>query len=127
MHRSRRIAITLAPLALLTAIAPAPVPASTGDEPTATAARKCSANGYSGYGTDYVYSPITARNVTCRRARRLVRAFHACRPGKTGRCPRVDGYSCSENRFNKSRFQYDSIATCRRGGKLVKHKYTQNI
>jgi hypothetical protein len=127
MSLSPRLAVLLAAAALLTAIAPAPVPASTGDGPTATAARKCSAGDFRSYGTTYVYSPITARNVSCRRARRLVRAFHKCRPGPKGRCPSVDGYSCSENRFNKSRFQYDSIATCRRGGKLVKHKYTQNI
>ena len=125
MSRSSRLAVLLAAAATLITAAPAAAPAAT-DDPTATAARKCS-TGYSGYGTDYVYSPITARNVTCRRAKRLVRAFHACRPGKTGRCPRVDGYSCSENRFNKSRFSYDSVATCRRGDKLVRHKYTQRL
>lgn len=127
MSRFSRLAVLLGAAAILITAAPAAAPAATGDGPTATAARKCSAGDFRSYGTTYVYSPITARNVSCRRARRLVRAFHRCRPGAKGRCARVDGFRCSENRFNKSRYQYDSIATCRRGGKLVKHKYTQNI
>ena len=124
MSRFPRLAVLLAASALLMTAAPAGSTASSGD-PTATAAKTCGVGDYRGYGTTYVRW-ITARNVTCRRARRLVRAFHACRPGPRGRCSRVDGYSCSENR-NYSRYQYDSTATCRRGGKVVKHGYTQNI
>ena len=126
MQRSRRIAIPIATVALLTAAAPASSSASSGEGPTASASRTCSVGDYMSYGTTYVHW-IRARNASCRRARRLVRAFHRCRQGPRDRCGRVDGYSCSENRFNKSRFQYDSVATCRRGGKVVKHKYTQNI
>lgn len=120
MSRSRRLAAPLAALALLAA-----APAASGDGPTASASRTCSVGDYMSYGTTYLHW-IRASNVRCRRARRLVRAFHRCRQGAKGRCGRVDGYNCSENRFNKSRFQYDSVATCRRGGKVVKHKYTQN-
>jgi hypothetical protein len=125
MSRFPRLAVLVAAAALLTTAAPAASPAAGSDGPTASVSRTCSVGDYMGYGTTYVRW-IRASNVTCRRARRLVRAFHKCRPGAKGRCGRVDGYGCSENRFNKSRFQYDSTATCRRGGKVVKHGYTQN-
>jgi hypothetical protein len=117
-----RFAVLFAAAALLIAAVPA---VSQAAGPTANAARSCGVGDYMSYGTTYVHY-IRASNVTCRRARRVVRAFHRCRQGAKGRCGGVDGFSCSENRFNKSRFQYDSIATCRRGGKVVKHKYTQN-
>lgn len=128
MSRFPRLAVLLAAAALVIAAAPAAAPASSGDDPTASASRKCSVGDFrdaQSYGTTYVRW-IRARNVTCRRAKRLIRAFHACRPGAAGRCRRVDGYRCSENRFNVSRYQYDSNVTCRRGGKVVKHGYTQN-
>ena len=38
---------------------------------------------------------------------------------------RVLGYSCSESRYNKSQTQYSSRVTCSKGGKTVKHTYTQ--
>ena len=126
MSRFSRFAVLLAAAALLIAAAPAAsASASGGDGPAASVSRTCSVGDYMGYGTTYVRW-IRARNVSCRRARRLVRAFHRCRKGPRGRCRRVDGYRCSENR-NYSRFQYDSTATCRRGGKRVRHGYTQNI
>jgi hypothetical protein len=125
MSRFPRLAVLLAAAALLIAAAPAASPASNADGPTASAAKTCSVGDYMGYGTTYVRW-IRASNVGCKRARRVVRAFHACRPGKKGRCGRVSGFNCSENRFNKSRYQYDSNVTCRDGGKRVKHGYTQN-
>ena len=44
---------------------------------------------------------------------------------KRGRRPRVSGWSCSESRFNKSRQSYDACVRRARGGKVVKHTYTQ--
>jgi hypothetical protein len=99
-------------------------PGVAGAAPSADASRACSVGNTRSYGTTYVLS-ISARRVTCSRAREIVRAFHACRPGKSGRCPRVAGYSCSEERFNRSRLSYDSRVICRRGAKVVKHTYTQ--
>ena len=109
-------------LCLLIAALLAPGAASAA--PSADASRACSVGNTRSYGTTYVLA-ISARRVSCSRAREIVRAFHACRPGKTGRCPRVSGYRCSEERFNKSSFSYDSRVTCRRGLKVVKHVYTQ--
>lgn len=113
------------PLALLAAIAAllALAPAAAAD-PTATAAKGCGVGNERGYGTTYVLK-ISASGTSCRSARKLVRAFHACRPGTSGKCGRVLGYSCSERRFNKGRTSYDSSVTCRKGGRTVKHTYTQ--
>jgi hypothetical protein len=92
----------------------------------AASARGCRVGDKRSYNTTYVLS-IRVSGTSCRKARRLIRAYHRCRPGRRGRCPHVRGYSCSESRFNKSRISYDSRVTCRRGGKKVKHVYTQFI
>jgi len=94
--------------------------------PTTASAKGCRVGDSRSYGTTYVLS-ISVSGTSCRAGRKVVRAFHACRKGKSGRCSGVLGYSCSENRFNKSRLSYDSRVTCRKGGKTVKHKYTQFI
>ena len=123
MSRFPRLVVLLAAAALMLVAAPAGAPAASDDGPTATASRSCSVGDSRSYGTTYVLK-ITTRNVGCRRARRLVRAFHKCRPGARGRCPRVDGYRCSENRdFGAGSF-YSNV-TCKRGGKVVKHRYNQ--
>ena len=111
-----------APLAALAASA-ALAPAAMADAP-ATASKSCSVGNSRSYGTTYVLS-IRASGTSCRSARSLIRAFHGCRPGKSGRCSRVSGYRCSESRFNKSSQSYDSRVTCKRGGNTVKHTYTQ--
>jgi hypothetical protein len=98
-------------------------PAASAD-PHATASRTCSVGDERSYGTTYV-TALSVSNTSCRAGKRLVRAFHACRPGKSGRCSSVKGYSCSERRYNKSRTSYDSNVTCRSGGRTVKHTYTQ--
>ena len=120
------------PLCLVVLLAPA---ATAGAAPTAQMAKKCSLTSAqqggskpSTLGPTYVFPPITARNVSCGKAKRLVKAFHSCRynrGGRDGRCPSVNGYSCSENRVSGTT-QYDSKATCRKGGKKVTHTYTQN-
>ena len=111
-------------LALLIAVAALAPSASAG--PVAHASKSCDPGDTRSYGTTYVIS-INVSNTSCRNGKRLIRAYHACRPGKSGKCPSVKGYSCSEKRFNKSRTSYDSNVTCRKGGKTVKHTYTQFI
>jgi hypothetical protein len=119
MSRLIRRSVPFAVLAACAALAPPAV----ADAP-ARASKACSVGDQRSYGTTYVLS-IRASGTSCRSAKRLVRAFHGCRPGKSGRCGRVSGYSCSESRFNKSRQSYDARVTCRDGGKTVKHTYTQ--
>ena len=111
-------------VALLTAAAFASSANAAG--PVATASKTCSRGDERSYGTTYV-NVISVSNTSCRNGRKLIRAFHACRPGKSGKCASVKGYSCSESRFNKGRISYDSNVTCRKGSKTVKHTYTQFI
>ena len=89
-------------------------------------AKGCRVGDERSYGTTYV-TKISVSGASCRTARKVVRAFHACRPGKAGRCSGVLGYHCSESRFNKSSLSYDSRVTCHKGGRTVKHTYTQFI
>lgn len=123
MSRPFRLAALLAVGALMLVMAPASTQAGTGDSPTATASKRCSVGSGRGYGTTYVRS-ISTRRVGCSRAKAIIRAFHGCRKGARGRCGRVSGYSCSENR-NSGVGSFDSNVSCRRGGKRVRHAYTQ--
>ena len=109
-------------LALLAAVLLAPSASATA--PIATASKGCSVGNSRGYGTTYVLK-ISVSGTSCRAGRSLIKAYHACRPGKSGKCRSVKGYSCSEHRFNKGRISYDSNVTCRKRGKTVKHTYTQ--
>lgn len=112
-----------------------PVAGAPGAGPIAHAAKRCGLSSaqkggakHSTLGPTYVLK-LSARHVSCRRAKRIVKAFHECRHEKhrkTGRCGHdVRGFSCSEDRTS-SDTQYDSVTTCRRGSKRVKHTYTQN-
>lgn len=123
MSRSPRLAVLVAAAALLVTAAPAAAPASSSDGPTASAARICSVGDSRSYGTTYVRW-IRARNASCTRARRVVRGFHRCRKGARGRCSGFNGWRCSESR-NYGRGSFDSTARCARGGKVVRHGYTQ--
>jgi hypothetical protein len=113
--------ITIA-LVALAAVVASTAPAA-GADPVATASKTCSVGNSRSYGTTYVIS-ISASGTSCRNARKLIRAFHDCRPGKSGKCPSVNGYSCTEKR-SKIPTQYDSRVTCKKGDKTVKHTYTQ--
>jgi hypothetical protein len=121
MTRFPRLAVLLAAAALLTAAAPASAPAA--DGPTATASASCSVNDSRSYGTTYVLS-INKRRVSCDKARERVRAFHACRDGKRGRCPNLGAWNCTEDRQSGAG-SYTSDVRCKRGRKVVKHTYTQ--
>jgi hypothetical protein len=122
MSRFSRLAVLALTAALLVAAAPASAPAS-GDAPTATSSASCSVGDSRSYGTTYVLS-INKRNVSCRKARKKVRAFHACRDGARGRCPNLGRWNCSENRdFGAGSF-YSNVK-CKRGAKVVKHRYNQ--
>lgn len=122
MSRFPRLALLLAAAALLVAAAP-PSASAAGDAPTATAAKRCAVGDSRSYGTTYVRW-IKTRRVGCRRARKLVRAFHKCRRGPKGRCARVKRFRCRENR-TVGRGSFDSNVRCKRGRKVVKHGYTQ--
>jgi hypothetical protein len=115
-----RLPAVLVALAACAALAPA----ASADAPDATASKGCSVGDSRSYGTTYVLK-ISVRGTSCRSGKSLIRAFHDCRPGKSGRCSRVRRYSCSESRFDRISTQYSSRVTCRRGDRVVKHTYQQ--
>jgi len=79
-------------------------------------------------GTTYVTS-LKVSHVSCTAAKRLVKAFHACRRangGVKGRCvKRVSGYHCAEQRGNTIPTQYSAKVTCTRSPRSVRFNYTQ--
>ena len=123
MSRSPRLAVLLAVAGFMTAGVPA-APAATDDGPTATASKSCSVGDSRSYNTTYVLW-IRARNVSCRKARERVRAFHKCRQGARGRCPNLGKWNCTENRGPSGPGSFYSTAKCKKGGKVVKHRYNQ--
>src|SRR3954452_20677262 len=129
MRRPVRSAALFAALALL-ALVPA---SSLGSGPMAhSSARSChlSYHQQTHLGTTYVLS-LRVRVTKCGDGRRIVKAFQKCRKEhhhRNGKCHhRVFGYKCSEKRFNKSRFSYDSKVRCAKGRRRVWHTYTQNL
>ena len=110
-------------LAALTALAVAALPA-----PADAALRRCSVAGKERtFGASYVTS-LHRQRTTCRNAERVVRSFHRCRRragGADGRCTRrVRLYRCRETR-RRGATQYDARVSCRRGVRLIVHRYTQ--
>ena len=78
-------------------------------------------------GTTYV-TKLTATNVTCTKAKSVVKAFHRCRRahgGVKGRCTtRVQGFHCTETRESIPT-QFDARATCRDGSRAIRFSYEQ--
>src|SRR3954467_11021901 len=78
-------------------------------------------------GTTYV-TKLTATNVTCTKAKSVVKAFHRCRRahgGVKGRCTsRVQGFRCTETRESIPT-QFDARATCRDGSRAIRFSYEQ--
>ena len=79
-------------------------------------------------GTTYVTS-LKVSHVSCAAAKRVVKAFHACRRahgGVKGRCAkRVSGYRCSERRGDTIPTQYSAKVTCTRSPRSIRFNYTQ--
>jgi hypothetical protein len=99
--------------------------------PVAHAAKSCSLSAAekggskpSTLGATY-HTSLSAKHVSCGKAKKVVKAFHKCRGSATGHCSSVKGYSCSEKRTS-SPVQYESDATCKKGSKRVKFHYSQN-
>jgi hypothetical protein len=122
MTKLVRVTALLATTALVALASGAPATA----EPV-QAAGKCNIGGGYRLGSTYVTS-LSARGTSCSKARRVVSAFHKCRKkhGAKGRCGRAAGYRCNEGTRRGISTQYSAKVTCKRGGKRVRHSYTQN-
>jgi hypothetical protein len=116
-----RSSIALAALTVALSLIPA----------AAASARTCAIHGQEqSFGPTYVTS-LRASGTSCRRAKKVVRAFHRCRKAhggiRRGRCPHsvsVLGYHCRERRGSIPT-QVTGKVTCRRGRAKVIHTYTQ--
>jgi hypothetical protein len=119
MSRTRLTAV-LTSLTLAAALAEAGAPA--------TAASRCdlSKDGRK-LGTTYV-TRLTTTNVTCTKAKSVVKDYHRCRRahgGVKGRCTsRVQGFRCTETR-DSIPTQFDAQATCRNGSRVIRFNYEQ--
>ena len=126
MPRHFRSLALIATVAMLAAVSSAS--AKDSGSPEAQAAKRCGIGGQQrSLGPTYVIS-LSAKGVSCRSAKKLVRAYYNCRVdngGKRGKCGGVSGYRCSESRSG-IRTQFDARVSCRKGSRLVKHTYTQN-
>lgn len=118
--------LTVVAVAGALAILPAGAQAASG--PEAVAAKSCSLAGKTrSLGPTYT-TALSVKNVSCSKGRSLVKAYYNCRldnGGKRARCGGVNGYSCSERRYDVIPTQFSATATCKKGGKKVVHKYTQ--
>ena len=79
-------------------------------------------------GTTYVTS-IKVTHVSCTTAKRVIKAFNACRRangGVKGHCEkRVLGYRCTEQRGDAIPTQYSAKVTCRNSPRTIRFNYTQ--
>lgn len=130
MHPVQRLAVLAVAAAATAAVAAPSAPAS----PTAAAAslHRCHVGQKESehFGPSYVTS-ISVHRVSCTQAKRVVRAFHACRKAhggiKRGRCPRSEsvlGFHCREKRGG-IKTESTGKVTCRAGSREVVHTYTQ--
>jgi hypothetical protein len=124
----QRIGPALVATAVMAAATAAPSPARPAH---ASALHRCSLSQRETetFGPTYVTS-ISVDHVSCRTAKRVVRAFHRCRKahgGVRGRCPTttsVLGYHCREKRGG-IKTQFSGKVTCTAGVRRVVHTYTQ--
>jgi hypothetical protein len=79
-------------------------------------------------GATYVTS-LSATNVSCAKAKRVVKAFNACRKahgGADGTCTSsVQSFRCAEKRGAAIPTQYSSRVTCRSAARRIQFAYTQ--
>ncbi len=126
MKAGTRILSVLACALIATAIAAIPAgasPAKAGSAKSACSLSSAEQNG--SLGADYVYS-LSARNLDCGRAKRLVKKFHECRHangGANGHCSGVKGYSCSEKKLDSSPQLLQAEAKCTKGSKKFKQTF----
>ena len=130
MRAGTRIAIALTVAAAFAAIALAP--AGAGAAPKAEVAKlsscSLSANDQRHLGASYVYT-LKVANLSCDKAKNLVKAYHECRHangGADGTCSGVSGYSCNEKVLDEAPTQFSAKATCRKGSKKFKQTFGEN-
>jgi hypothetical protein len=101
-----------------------------GKGPVAHAARGCNVSGRERtFGATYVTSIDVSGSATCGLGAAVVRHYNACRMsngGAGGGCGGVNGFGCTERRFNVIPTSYDSHVRCNRGHAHIRFAYSQN-
>ena len=91
-------------------------------------AKSCSSAKYPGDG---YFTSLSVRGTSCASGRTVQRHHYSCRVrngGRDGRCNRrVDGYSCSERRGERTPAEYNARVSCRKGSRRITFTYQQNL
>lgn len=94
---------------------------------TATA-KGCKSAGYPGEG---YFNDLRVKGTSCKAGRTVQKHHYSCRVnngGKDGRCnKKVDGYSCSEKRGERTSVEYNARVTCKKGDRRISWQYQQNL
>ena len=80
-------------------------------------------------GASYVQTPLKVKNISCDKAKGVVKDFHTCRHnngGANGTCPKVDGFTCNEKIIDKGPYQFTAKATCKKGDSKIKQIFIEN-
>ena len=130
MKVGTRIGLALAGVLALAAITAVPASAGTASKPTVSKSTDCSlsASEQRHLGASYVYT-LKVRNLSCDKAKNLVKAFHECRHnngGADGTCSGVSGYSCNTKILDEAPTQFSAKATCKKGSKKFKQTFGEN-
>jgi hypothetical protein len=114
------------PSALLSIVVALTVAAGASASPVASASATCTPPKYPGSG---YFTALSVTKTSCATGSKVAKAYYKCRTAKgpSGRCTKkVEGYSCTEKRRSTS-IEIDATVTCKRGSKVVKHSYQQNL
>jgi len=118
MKAGTRTAAALACALAMTAIAALPAGAS-GATASKSACSLSQAEQGDALGSSYTYS-LSARNVSCDKAKKLLMKVNDCRHehgGRDGSCPGVKGYSCKQKEGDSSPDIYQAKVKCTKGSK----------
>jgi hypothetical protein len=89
---------------------------ASGDD-TASKRERCFQGSSDNFSASYVYK-ISARNLGCDRAKKLVKEYHQCRHqngGWNGKCARFSGFSCSQTKLDSSPQLLQAKGKCVKG------------
>jgi hypothetical protein len=114
------------PSGLLSVAVALTISAGASASPVASASATCTPPKYPGSG---YFTSLSVTKTSCATGSKVAKDYYKCRTahGPKGRCTKkVDGYSCSEKRTSIAT-EINAKVTCKRGSKVVKHSYQQNI
>jgi hypothetical protein len=114
------------PSALVSVVVALTVAAGASASPVASSAATCTPPKYPGSG---YFTSLSVTKTSCSTGGKVAKAYYRCRiaHGPSGRCTkRVDGYKCTEKRRSIAT-EINATVTCKRGSKVVKHSYQQNL